>query len=92
MPLNATKHKDIRQLNLEELKNAFAEMGEPNFRAKQVYAWLWQKATTNFEEMSNLPQKLRQQLNENYVIRPINSVKEQFSSDGTIKIAFNLYD
>lgn len=83
---------DIRQLNLEELKKAFAEMGEPSFRAKQVYEWIWQKAATEFDEMSNLSKKIRQQLTENYTINNIKSVKEQISQDGTIKIGFNLYD
>lgn len=83
---------DIRQLDRDELIAAFAQLGEPAFRAKQVYAWLWQKGITDFDEMSNLSKSLRQRLTELYDIKAIKAVKQQYSSDGTIKIGFNLYD
>ena len=43
---------DIRGLTVEELTSAFVEMGEREFRARQVQEWLWVKSCTSFEEMS----------------------------------------
>ena len=62
--MNSTQKIDIRSLSVEILKQHFSELGQPAFRAKQVYDWLWGKACTNFEEMSNLPKSLREKLGE----------------------------
>ncbi len=86
------KRKDVRELDLPSLKTMLVDMGEPAFRAKQIYEWLWQKAAHSFEEMTNLPKMLRQKLGETLDIRPIAAVKEQRSHDGTIKVGFNLFD
>ncbi len=86
-------HKtDIRKLSLENLKEAFIEMGEATFRAKQVYEWLWQKAVSNFSEMSNLSLSLRQKLDNQFIINKININSSQISHDKTIKNTFRLFD
>jgi 23S rRNA (adenine2503-C2)-methyltransferase len=84
--------KDIRQLSLPDLTTWFKEEGESAFRAKQLYSWLWQKSTTDFDEMTNLSLALREKLKEHFSIRAVTIHKEQFSNDGTIKSAFKLYD
>lgn len=84
--------KDIRQLNLEDLQAVMKELGEPKFRAKQVYEWLWKKSAHTFEEMTNLSKKLREQLDEQYVINAIIEDKVQRSLDGTIKSRYRLHD
>ena len=84
--------KDIRQLSLEELQAVMKELGEPKFRAKQVYEWLWKKSAHTFEEMTNLSKKLREQLGEQYVINAIIEDKVQRSLDGTIKSRYRLHD
>lgn len=76
----------------EELEAIFAEMGEPRFRAKQVYEWLWKKGAFSFEEMTNLSKPLRQSLAERFAINAIVTDKVQFSADGTIKSRFRLHD
>ncbi len=86
------KKTDIRSLSLDTLKEHFLKLGEPSFRAKQVYEWLWSKASLSFEEMSNLPKSLREKLNEGYSINHIVVNQSQFSSDRTIKNTFRLYD
>ncbi|MEO8794519.1 MAG: 23S rRNA (adenine(2503)-C(2))-methyltransferase RlmN [Daejeonella sp.] len=86
------KKTDIRSLSLDTLKEHFVKLGEPSFRAKQVYEWLWSKASLSFEEMSNLPKTLREKLNEGYSINHIVVNQSQFSSDRTIKNTFRLYD
>jgi hypothetical protein len=48
--------KDIRNLSPAELEEVFKGLGEPKFRAKQVYEWLWQKNVGSFDAMTNLGQ------------------------------------
>jgi 23S rRNA (adenine2503-C2)-methyltransferase len=83
---------DIRQLTLLQLEQVFLELGEPKFRAKQVYEWLWKKGAHSFEAMTNLSKKLRETLAERYVINAIVEDKVQLSADGTIKTRFRLHD
>jgi 23S rRNA (adenine2503-C2)-methyltransferase len=83
---------DIRQLTLLQLEQVFLELGEPKFRAKQVYEWLWKKGAHSFEAMTNLSKKLRETLSERYVINAIVEDKVQLSADGTIKTRFRLHD
>lgn len=84
--------KDIRSYSLADLETVFQELGEPRFRAKQVYQWLWQKGAHDFAAMTNLSKPLREKLQETMVIRPIRLDKMQLSSDGTIKSRFRLHD
>lgn len=84
------KKKDIRALDLEQLKLELSEHGEKAFRAKQVYEWLWKKNAHSFDKMTNLSNGLRDQLKENYFIDHINLEDQQISSDKTIKCAFNV--
>lgn len=86
------KKQDIRSLSLDQLTSYFKEMGEPAFRAKQVHQWLWQKMALSFEEMTNLPKKLRQALDEAFSIRILQVVDRQLSNDGTIKFGFQVFD
>lgn len=84
--------KDIRSLSLAEIQNALTGFGEKPFRAKQVYEWLWKKGARSFDEMTNLSKELRTKLNENLEIRSISIAHTQISKDGTIKLAFRLFD
>lgn len=83
---------DIRQFSLDDLKAQIAQMGEPAFRAKQIYEWLWKKSVYSFDDMTNLSKPLRQKLIENYIIHPLVLDTAQFSADGTIKSRFLLHD
>jgi len=87
-----TDHKDIRLLSKEQLITLFTEWGEAAFRAKQVYEWIWAKKASTFDEMTNLSKSLRDKLKEEFVFRKITLDAEQFSSDGTIKSRFRLFD
>ncbi|MFS8616125.1 MAG: 23S rRNA (adenine(2503)-C(2))-methyltransferase RlmN [Solitalea sp.] len=84
--------KDIRTLSLEELKSVFSGLGEPAYRAVQVYEWLWKKPVFSFASMSNLPLSLRNKLDEQYVINAVALHTVKKSRDGTIKSAFRLHD
>ncbi len=90
--IDVSAKKDIRRLSLEDLQEMFLEVGEPKFRARQVYEWLWQKSARSFAEMTNLSKKLRQYLEDHYVINAISEDKVQRSFDGTIKSRYRLHD
>ncbi|MDO8994321.1 MAG: 23S rRNA (adenine(2503)-C(2))-methyltransferase RlmN, partial [Daejeonella sp.] len=90
MPLS--EKKDIRSLSMEQLKQEFIAMGEPSFRAKQVYEWLWEKSCTDFDKMSNLSKSLREKLNQTFTINNVEIHHSQFSNDKTIKSTFKLFD
>ena len=84
--------KDIRALSKEELNEFFVSQGDKSFRGSQVYNWLWNKATYNFEDMTNLSKETRQMLEDNFVINHIKVDDMQRSKDGTIKNAVKLHD
>ncbi len=90
--MNTSNKLDIRKLNLDQIKEFTLSKGQPAFRAKQIYEWLWKKSATSFDNMSNLPKELRESLNENFEIRAIQLDKAQHSLDGTIKSRFTLHD
>ncbi len=88
----ASNKQDIRSLELPALQVIFKDMGESNFRAKQVFEWLWKKSATSFDEMSNLSLVLREKLNQDFEIRAVQLGRQQKSADRTIKNTFTLFD
>lgn len=84
--------RDIRALTRDQLKEYFESIGEPAFRATQVYEWLWKKGAKSFEDMTNLSLALRDKMQQEFVINHIRVDEMQRSSDGTIKNAVRLYD
>ena len=84
--------KDIKSLTLEELSAELAAMGEPKFRALQVYTWL-HRGARSFDAMTNLSKALRQKLSENYELYCPQTVRRLVSEkDGTIKYLWRLKD
>ncbi len=82
----------LRSLLLPELTALMGELGQPAFRARQLYAWLHKPART-YEEMTNLPRALRQTLAERYPLTPPEIVRKQVSRlDGTVKYLWRLSD
>ncbi len=59
--------QDLKSMTLAEMQEAFAALGEPKFRAKQVFTWLHRGATC-FDEMTNLSKPLREKLDGLYFI------------------------
>ena len=83
---------NLKSCTLPELTDLFKELGEPSFRAKQVYTWL-HKGIRDYEEMTNLPRALRQRLAQDYPICPPEVARKQESRrDGTIKYLWRLAD
>lgn len=87
------QREDIISYSMENLKEYFINMGEKPFRAKQVYEWLHQKLVTDFSEMTNLSEKLRERLNDDFFIERLEIVKVLTSKlDGTQKFLLQLRD
>ena len=83
---------NLKSMTLPELTGLLGQMGQPAFRAKQLYAWL-HRGVRSYEEMTNLPKQLRQALEEKYPICPPTVVRRQESArDGTIKYLWQLSD
>ena len=83
---------DIKSMTLEELKKRFAEMGEPSFRALQVYRWL-SRGVRSFDEMSDLSKPLREKLAaENYIASARVERKYCSKLDDTVKYLFRMND
>ncbi len=55
---------NLLDLSYEQLAELLAGWGEPSFRARQVWGWLWRRLADDFEAMSDLPGSLRQRLAE----------------------------
>ncbi len=84
--------KHIKSLTLEEMTQLLKALGQPAFRAKQVYTWL-HKGVRSYGEMTNLPKTLRDALEQEYPICPPEAVRKQESAkDGTIKYLWKLAD
>ncbi len=83
---------DIKSMTPEELAAFFKELGQPAFRAKQVFRWLY-RGVTSFDEMTDLPKALREQLEERCFLTAPKVARKQVSAiDGTIKYLWELAD
>ena len=54
--------QSITDMSLPELETLCTSIGEPGYRAKQIFSWVYDKGATTFDEMSNLPKDFRKQL------------------------------
>ncbi|SHF31884.1 23S rRNA (adenine(2503)-C(2))-methyltransferase RlmN [Caloramator proteoclasticus] len=83
---------ELRSLSLKEMQNFIEEIGEPKFRAKQVFKWI-HKGVEDFESMTDLSKNLRIKLSEKAYIKNMEIVKKQVSKvDGTVKYLLKLLD
>ncbi len=83
---------NLKSLTQPELTAILKDLGQPAFRAKQVFSWL-HKGVRTYDEMTNLPRNLRDLLAEKYPINAPKVVRRQESQkDGTIKYLWQLSD
>ena len=83
---------DIKSMTQQELVQFLKELGEPTFRAKQVFTWL-HRGVTSFEDMTNLSKPLREKLAERcFITAPMVARKQESRLDGTIKYLWELSD
>lgn len=82
----------LKSMTQLEIGAALKELGQPAFRAKQVFSWL-HKGVRSYDEMTNLPKALRERLAETYPLHTPKVVRRQESQkDGTIKFLWELSD
>ena len=82
--------KDIKAMLPDELAAALKEMGEPAYRAKQIFQWLT-RGVASFDEMTNLSKPLREKLQSSFSITSLKMLRKQVSAqDGTIKYLWEL--
>lgn len=83
---------DLKSMNLDEITAYLTENGFEKFRAKQVLSWL-KSGAESFDEMKNLPLKLRDFLKAECVLACAEVERKQVSKiDGTVKYLFRLFD
>jgi 23S rRNA (adenine2503-C2)-methyltransferase len=84
---------DLRDFTEAELAEFMrSEFGEKQYRARQIYEWLYTHNVSSFDEMTNLSKALRDKLSERCDISPIVLTQVQTSADGSEKLQFTLED
>ena len=78
-------NKDIIFFSLEELSLAIQDLGEPKFRAKQVYEWLHSKHVDSYDLMLNIPKSLRNKLQDSYPLNSARVINKLISKDESRK-------
>ena len=83
---------EIKTLSLKQLEGVTRELGQPKFRAKQLYEWLHTHRVASYDEMTNLPKAFRDQLARQYPLSFATVVDKQVSADGTRKYILQFPD
>ena len=91
-PQRLSGRRDLVGLTREELVQELAALGEPAFRARQLWGWIYQRGATDFAEMTTLSKALRARLAEGYAIGRPEVAEDQTSTDGTRKWLLRLAD
>lgn len=84
--------RDVRSLTLDDLRELMAEMGQPAFRAKQLNEWIHEKNVCSFQDMTNIPAALREQLTERFSFNTPTELVKQVSKDGSRKYLLQFRD
>jgi len=83
---------DLKDLSPAELREFVASYGKEKYRTLQLLKWLYQKRVSSFDEMTNLPKKLREEWKQFFSISTLTPIRLQIASDGTKKFLFQLED
>jgi 23S rRNA (adenine2503-C2)-methyltransferase len=90
--VEAAAPQNLFGLERPAIERALLDLGEPAFRGRQLYAWLYKKRARSFEAMSNLKKQLRRRLESAFELRWPLLAERQLSYDGTRKYLFRLPD
>lgn len=77
---------------MEKLTGFVTGLGQPAFRAKQLFSWLHEKRVQEFSAMTNLPKSFLQQMEQQCTIETLRPLRRQCAKDGTVKYLFGLAD
>lgn len=83
---------NLRDFTLPELVEWIGGLGEPRYRAGQIFRWLWKQQVDRFEAMTDLPARFRQLLEAQACVSRVATVTAQSSRDGTRKLLLGLAD
>ncbi|MBL8153000.1 MAG: 23S rRNA (adenine(2503)-C(2))-methyltransferase RlmN [Anaerolineae bacterium] len=83
---------NLYELTAEQLADLIVGWGEPRFRAKQVWKWLYDRRAADFAQMTDLPKSLRSRLETETQLGALTVAAEQSSGDGTVKRLYQLHD
>jgi len=92
MNIKINTKTELLGLNMQEIENFMETIGEPAYRGRQIYKWIYTKAVNSFYEMSDLPRKLRGELDSKAQISIPRVLKQRVSTDGTRKFLLELED
>ncbi len=84
--------KNIKDYNIDSLKEELIKLGEKTYRAEQIFKWIYVDNVTSFDDMTNLSLDLREKLKENFSLCVFKILRKQVSKDGTIKYLFDVLD
>src|SRR6185436_3362231 len=87
-----TERVNLTGLDVNELAAFVAELGEPAYRARQLFAALQQRRLQNFDDMSDLPKALRERLKETASASTLTISSRYLSSDGTRRFLMKTHD
>ena len=88
----AGERRDLHTLTHGEIAELLSGLGQPSFRVKQVEEWVWSKNAQSFDDMTNLPKALREQLAEHLTLGGVEEVARQVSVDGSRKYLLRFPD
>lgn len=84
---------DLKSMDISQLAVFLGSLGEPPFRAKQIFEWMHKKRAVDLEQMTNLSKDLRSRLRQSAKLTVLRPVRVQTSKlDGTKKYLFALED
>ncbi len=84
---------DIKSMSLTEIEEVISSLSIPKYRAKQIFDWLQVYGAMSYDEMTNLPKVLRNELSEKFPIYSCEIELKQVSKlDGTVKYLYRLSD
>lgn len=84
--------KDLYSYSFSSLKEEMLSIGEKEYRAKQLYSWIYKKRVKDFSLFSDISKNFISYLQDNYYLSSLKAEVVQKSSDGTIKCLFSLED
>lgn len=82
----------LYSFTLPQLEEYVRQEGQPTYRAKQIFHWLYQQRVQDVEEMTDLPKNLRSTLAQTTLLCSMKELVSQKSQDGTIKFLLELHD
>lgn len=82
----------LAALTRAETSDLVAELGEPSYRAAQLFAWVHARGADSYDRMTNLPRALREKLASRLPVRSTSVEQEHRSADGTVKLLVRLRD